>query len=382
MFPRAPAYRLGTGGERMRTSRRLAILGAAVLSLYLFCSGGGVQWLRQSVEQGRMKNVVLLSSAAAAAESPVVVRPTTEMTPAPESAAEPEPAWEPETEESDGQEIPVELLEAPRSGEIRETTIQGGLRIKNETAYSIDAGALLLSGPPFRLPAEGPQILIIHTHGSEAYTPAGLDRYEAEDSFRTADTHYNIVHVGDELAERLEAAGLRVLHDREIYDYPSYTGSYSRSGEAVERYLNAYPDIAVVIDMHRDALGSDGVIYKTMAEEEGVVASQAMLLVGTDGSGLEHPDWRSNLALALYLQEAVGRLHPTLMRPVTLVQQRYNQHLTPGSLILEVGCSGNTLQEALAAIRLFADGAAPALLALAEQPESGNAPTELGAEQS
>ena len=381
MFPRVSAYRIGTGGERMRTSRRLAILGAAVLSLYLFWSGGGVQWLRQSVEQGRMKNVVLLSPMTAA-ETPAAVRPLPELTIAPESAAEPEPAWEPETEESDGQEIPVELLEAPRSGEIRETTIQGGLRIKNETAYSIDAGALLLSGPPFRLPAEGPQILIIHTHGSEAYTPAGLDRYEAEDSFRTADTHYNIVHVGDELAQRLEAAGLRVLHDREIYDYPSYTGSYSRSGEAVERYLNEYPGIAVVIDMHRDALGSDGVIYKTMAEEEGVVASQAMLLVGTDGSGLEHPDWRSNLALALYLQEAVGRLHPTLMRPVALVQQRYNQHLTPGSLILEVGCSGNTLQEALAAIRLFADGAAPALLALAEQPEGGNAPTELGAEQS
>ena len=177
------------------------------------------------------------------------------------------------------------------------------------------------------------------------------------------------MRVGDELTALLEKAGLRVLHDREIYDYPSYTGSYNRSGEAVERYLREYPGIAVVIDIHRDALGSDGVIYKTMAEEEGTVSSQIMLLVGTDASGLEHPNWRSNLALALYLQEAVGWKHPTLMRPVTLVRQRYNQHLTEGSLILEVGSSGNTLQEALAAIRLFADGAAPALLALAESGE-------------
>ena len=122
----------------------------------------------------------------------------------------------------------------------------------------------------------------------------------------------------------------------------------------------------MVIDMHRDALGANGTVYKTMAEEDGVCASQVMLLVGSDASGLNHPGWRSNLALALYLQQAVGSRHPTLMRPVTLVKERYNQHLTPGSMIIEVGSSGNTLQEALAAIRLFADAAAPALLELVE----------------
>ena len=103
-----------------------------------------------------------------------------------------------------------------------------------------------------------------------------------------------------------------------------------------------------------------------MAEEEGTVASQVMLLVGSDESGLEHPNWRKNLALALYLQQAAAAAHPTLMRPVSLVPQRYNQQLTGGSLILEVGSSGNTLQEALSAIRLFAGAVGPALLALAE----------------
>ncbi|MBO5496935.1 MAG: stage II sporulation protein P, partial [Oscillospiraceae bacterium] len=237
---------------------------------------------------------------------------------------------------------------------------------KNETGYEVDAAELLREGPALCLPAAGPQILILHTHGSEAYTQAGLDRYQAEDQSRTSDTQFNVIRVGDELTMLLEEAGLRVLHDREIYDSPSYTGSYTRSGQAVERYLQQYPDIAVVLDLHRDALGANGVVYKTMAEEEGVVASQIMLLAGSDESGLEHPYWRENLALALYLQEAVGRRHPTLMRPVALVPQRYNQHLTPGSLILEVGSSGNTLQEALAAIRLFAESAAPALAALAE----------------
>ena len=218
-----------------------------------------------------------------------------------------------------------------------------------------------------RLPNGEPQILIVHTHSSEAYTPAGLDRYEASDTNRTEDKEYNIVRVGDELTALLQQAGLNVIHDREIYDYPSYTGSYERSGAAVQSYLEQYPSIAIVIDMHRDALGANGVVYKTMAEESGVCASQVMLLVGTDDSGLYHPNWRSNLSLALYLQNAVSAVHPTLMRPVALVQQRYNQHLTGGSLILEVGSSGNTLQEALAAIRLFADAAAPALLALVEE---------------
>ena len=344
----------------MRTSKRLAVLGLAVLSLYLLRVNGGFRRLRESVERGRMKNVVLLETGESRAQSlSFAGEDKTE----PEAAPEPERIPEPETDE----EIPLERMESPRSGDVRETTIRGGLSLKNETGYTVDVGGLLLEGPSLRLPREGPQILILHMHGSEAYTQAGLDRYEPNDSYRTEDTGCNIIRVGDELAALLEKAGLRVLHDREIYDYPSYTGSYSRSGEAVERYLSEYPGIAVVIDVHRDALGADGVIYKTMAEEAGTVASQAMLLVGTDASGLEHPNWRSNLALALYLQEAVGRTHPTVMRPITLVQQRYNQHLTPGSLILEVGSSGNTLQEALAAIRLFADGAAPALLALVEE---------------
>ena len=349
----------------MRTSRRLAVLGLAVLSLYLLRVSGGFRWLRDSVERGRMKNVVLLDTGGDTVLPPPLA-----------AAADPSPTPEPEPEripEADaGEEIPLAVMESPRSEEVRETTIHGGLGLKNETSYSVDPGGLLLEGPGLRLPAEGPQILILHTHGSEAYTQAGLDRYEANDSYRTEDTSCNVVRVGDELAALLEKAGLRVLHDREIYDFPSYTGSYNRSGEAVERCLRENPGIAVVIDIHRDALGTDGVIYKTMAEEEGTVSSQIMILVGTDESGLEHPNWRSNLALALYLQEAVGRKHPTLMRPVALVRQRYNQHLAEGSLLLEVGSSGNTLQEALAGIRLFADAAGPALAALAEAaPEQG-----------
>ena len=336
----------------MRVSGRAAALALmALLSCLLSAAGVYDRAERENrarLEAGRMKNVVLLEPA-----------------PAEESAPPPPP----EAAEESAPEVLRAELRSETEGEIRSTTISGGLSLKNETGYDVDVEAMLAEGPSVRLPAQGPQILILHTHGSEAYTPAGLDRYEANDVGRTGDLRCNVIRVGDELAAQLESQGLRVLHDREIYDYPSYTGSYARSEEAAKQALARYPDIAVVIDLHRDAIGADGVVYKTMAEEDGTVASQIMLLVGTDESGLEHPDWRSNLSLALYLQDAVTRAHPTLMRPVELVPQRYNQHLTGGSLILEVGCSGNTLQEALAAVRLFAQAAGPALLALAEEGE-------------
>lgn len=251
-------------------------------------------------------------------------------------------------------------------GVIIPTTIEGGLTIKNQTSYQMNMGQLIRNGTEIRLKADKPQILIIHTHSSEAYTPSGADIYEASDVSRTEDTNFNIVRVGDELTEVLRAAGLNVLHDRGIYDYPSYTGSYTRSGQAVEQYLAENPDIKIVIDVHRDSLGENGVIYKTLAEEEGKCSSQVMLLVGTDESGLKHDNWRSNLSLAMYLQNAVSGVHPTLMRPVMLVPQRYNQNLAPGSLILEIGSDGNTLQEALNAVRLFGSAAAPALSALVD----------------
>ena len=346
----------------MRASGKLGLVGLAMIILYLWGEAG------LSAPQGA--EALRIPSPAAGAALPALtlasgISPGEE---SPEEAPLASVLALPAGETSGTLFLPV--AGESREG-IRETTIRGGLHIKNETGYQVDAGGVLLEGPQVRLPAEGPQILIIHTHGSEAYTPAGLDRYESEDRCRTEDPAFNVIRVGDELASLLEQSGLRVLHDREIYDYPSYTGSYTRSGQAVEHYLEEYPGIAVVFDLHRDALGADDIVYKTMAEEEGVCASQVMLLVGTDDSGLEHPNWTSNLSLALYLQQAVDYRHPTLMRPVDLVPQRYNQHLTGGSLILEVGSSGNTLQEALAGIRLFAEAAGPALLELVEAPSEG-----------
>lgn len=218
------------------------------------------------------------------------------------------------------------------------------------------------------LPAEGTQILIVHTHGTEAYSRTADDLYEESDPYRTTDTAYSVVHVGDVLQEELEAYGLTVLHDRELYDYPSYTGSYNRSGAAVEGYLTEENGIALVIDLHRDAIGSDEVVYRTCAAVTGTEtsAAQVMFVVGTGENGLEHPLWRENLKLALAMQSAVEMATPGLMRPIHLVPERYNQHLTTGSLIVEVGTNGNTLEEAERSARLFGRSVGEMLASLAD----------------
>ena len=167
----------------------------------------------------------------------------------------------------------------------------------------------------------------------------------------------------------MTGAGFTVLHDTELYDYPAYSGAYDRSKAAVERYLAQYPTIKVVLDVHRDALvGEQGEVYKTLANVDGAEMAQVMLVVGSNDTGLSHPNWQKNLTLALRLEGRMNEAAPTLARPITIRTNRFNQQLTTGSLLVEVGSHGNTLQEALAAARLFADTPAQELKPLMAQP--------------
>jgi len=241
------------------------------------------------------------------------------------------------------------------------------IKIKNKTDYSIDPSALLSDDLNIHIEPNSPQVLIIHTHGSEAYKPDGDDIYIASDPSRTEDKNYNVIRIGDRLTELLEERGIAVLHDRELYDYPTYTGSYNRSLDSIESYLSEYPDIKVVIDLHRDALeDSNGNQIRTAAEINGEACSQILLIAGSNFSGLEHPQWQENLKFALHLQADMDEKYPGLARPVTISQYRYNQHATSGSLIVEVGCTGNTLQESLTAVEHFADCMGDVLLRYAE----------------
>ncbi|MCD7920061.1 MAG: stage II sporulation protein P [Clostridiales bacterium] len=239
----------------------------------------------------------------------------------------------------------------------------------NTDGKRVDVSALLSGELPLTLQSaeEGPQILIMHTHTTEAYTMSGDDVYTETDTSRTTDERYNMVRIGEEMKAVFESYGLSVIHDTTTYDYPSYNGSYGRSLAGIQAYLEEYPTIAVVLDVHRDALiGSDGTAYATTTEVNGEAVAQVMLVVGTNDSGLEHPNWTDNMAVAVQLQAAMVSLAPDLARDIDLRSQRFNQHLTTGSLLVEVGTSGNTLQEALAGARLFAQAAAAVYLECVE----------------
>ena len=205
---------------------------------------------------------------------------------------------------------------------------------------------------------EGPQILILHTHTTEAYTKGKKDTYKETDTARTTDNDYNMVRVGEEMKNVFEEMGLSVVHDKTKYDYPSYTGSNSRALTGIQKMLKKYPTIQVVLDVHRDAIiGSDGTSYAKKTEIDGEEVAQVMLVVGTNDMGLTHPKWKDHLTLAVQIQKNMLAIDSELPRPIDLRRQRFNEHATPGSLLVEVGTSGNTLKQALAGARLFAQAA-------------------------
>lgn len=228
------------------------------------------------------------------------------------------------------------------------------ITVNNETSYEVDVAACLSAETSIRAEGDGPQVLIVHTHGSESYTPDAAFPYTPTENERTTDTRYNVVRVGEELQKVLEENGVQAMHIRDIFDSPAYSGSYDRSLAAIEDALAANPTIKIVIDVHRDSiLTDDGTAYKTSCTIDGEEMAQLMFVVGTDEGGLYHPDWQQNLNYVTGLQYQLNRAYPGLMRPVNLRTQRFNQHASPGSMLIEVGSSGNTMPEALAAIRLF-----------------------------
>ncbi len=233
---------------------------------------------------------------------------------------------------------------------------EGEVYIYNYTDYALDISAMAAecAARAETGAGEGPQILIYHSHTTEAYTMDGTDIYAESDAFRTIDPEFNMIRIGEEMKAVFEEQGLTVIHDTTLYDYPAYSGSYDRSALGVAAVLEEYPSIRLVLDVHRDALtGTDGTVYKTVAAtvEE---CAQVMLVVGSDAGGQTHKRWRDNLTLAVGVQQTLLEEYGTFVRPMVLRSSRFNQQLSTGALLVEVGSHGNTLREAITAARTFA----------------------------
>lgn len=215
-----------------------------------------------------------------------------------------------------------------------------GVKIKNETSFQIDNTILANA-----LDINKDNVIIFHTHTCESYTPSEQYQYQQTGNFRTTDLNYTVSRVGDELTNYLLGFGFNVNHDKTYHDYPAYTGSYTRSLESVENDLKTFSS-DIIIDLHRDAIGSKS-NYDPSVKIGEDVAAQLMFVIGTNGGGLYHPNWKSNLQFAIELQQKANEMYPGLFKPMIVRNSRYNQHLGKAACIIEVGATGNTLEQCL-----------------------------------
>ncbi|MBQ5865549.1 MAG: stage II sporulation protein P [Oscillospiraceae bacterium] len=265
-------------------------------------------------------------------------------------AAAPEP--QPEEIRQDDPTEPAAAI--PVFGENQEPLVQVN------APWPVDTANLLRQPLTWDLKAGAPTVLILHSHATESYEKE--PGYEETSPYRTLDTNYNMVSVGERVAQLLEAGGIRVIHDGTLHDYPSYNDAYGNARQTVADILDKNPSICLVLDLHRDAAEDvNGRQKVSTATVEGEECANLMLVMGSDNGGLSFPDWERNLALAVKLQAQLEQTYPGLCRPIKVVSGRYNQDLSTGALLIEVGTAGNTHAQALRAAEYLAEG----ILALA-----------------
>jgi len=236
-----------------------------------------------------------------------------------------------------------------------------GMKLYNTCSLHPDLERLIAEPLDWYLPLPEPTVLILHSHATESYTPSG-EGYTESSAYRTLDEGYNMLSIGGRVAEILRENGIAVLHDRALHDHPDYSSAYSHARASIEDYLAAHPSIQLILDLHRDASGASGNELRTAADVNGQTAAQLMLVMGTNAGGLSHRNWEENLSLGLKLQAQLERQAPGIARPISLRSQRFNQDLSPGALLVEVGAAGNTHAEAM----LAAEQLALAIVALAK----------------
>ena len=234
------------------------------------------------------------------------------------------------------------------------------VQLQNLCGYTADIPAWLEQPLSWELQQNQPTVLILHSHGTESYSDTKSNNY------RSTDRTNNMVSVGDVLTRLLQEAGIGVLHDRAMHDSPSYDDSYSNSRTSVQTYLEQYPTIQLVLDMHRDSMmDSSGNQIRYALETDRGTAAKMMFVVGTDAGGQNHPKWSENMSLAVKLQALLEKQTPGICRPINFRTQRFNQDLSTGAVLVEMGSAGNSREEALRSVQLLAE----AIIALSKGTE-------------
>ena len=224
-----------------------------------------------------------------------------------------------------------------------------GVNIKNGSDFEL-TDDMLSKDVTFK---NSKKILIFHTHTCESYTPSETYQYEMTGNFRTTDLNYTVARVGTELANYLETAGFTVIHDLSCYDYPSYDESYDRAYDSISSQLEKNPDFEILFDIHRDAIADSSYAPTVKIGEE--YAAQLMFVIGSNGAGQDHSNWLLNLNFAAQVQRKANEKYPGLFKPILFRNSRYNQNLGKGACIIEVGATGNTLEQCNTSMKYLAD---------------------------
>ena len=221
------------------------------------------------------------------------------------------------------------------------------ISLHNPNGYTADLQSALCTPLSWQLANGQPAVLIVHSHASEAFSGCA--------GWRSENTAYNMVSIGDRVGALLEQAGIQVIHDRSIHDSPSYDAAYDKSRTSIESYLTQYPSIRLVLDLHRDA-GEDGngnqVGYTT--DYNGQDAATMMLVVSAYDYG-GNAAWQRNLSFATKLQLQLEQLSPGICRPLVLRSYHYNQDICPTGLLIEMGFAGNEQKEVLRSAEALAE---------------------------
>lgn len=250
-------------------------------------------------------------------------------------------------------------------------SLENGGQVRNCTFWNnqdLLAESKILPDLPLKLDGT-PMVLIYHTHTTESFERQERSFFDAAFNYRTTEPDKNMVMVGAAIAKELSDAGIGVIHSGEIHDFPVWNHSYSRSAKTVSEILAEYPSICIALDIHRDAISTDSTIYAPVAVINGKKAAQIMIISGCDDGTMGMPEYRKNFHFASALQQTTESMYEGLTRPILFDYRKYNQDLTTGSLLVEFGSQGNTMEEARYSGELFGKSLAETIRQLAASKE-------------
>lgn len=190
-------------------------------------------------------------------------------------------------------------------------------------------------------------IIVYHTHGTESYKSD--EPYETYKFYRTTNSNYNVIKIGNYLTELLTQKGYNIIHDTQYFDMPTTEGAYAKSKKMVQEQLNN--EINTIIDVHRDAI-SEEEHEATTVEINGEKVANLRFVIGINP---QDEDWQKHLKLAIDIQKLADKKYPGLFKPIIIRNSVYNQDLVENAILIEVGENCNTVEEATRAIKYFAE---------------------------